>query len=43
MGDALATMADGRLRHYASLDEFVSDPNTGVGDERSFWTELGAR
>ena len=43
MGDSIATMADGQLHRYATLDEFVNDPTTGVGEERSFWTELGER
>jgi len=43
MGDSIATMADGRLRRYATLDEFVNDPNSGVREERNFWTELRAK
>lgn len=43
MGDSIATMADGQLHRYATLEEFVNDPTTGVGEERSFWTELGER
>ncbi len=40
MGDRMAQMDAGRLRSFASKEEFVNDPDTGVGAELSFWEAL---
>jgi len=41
MGDALAHLEGGSLRAYASKDEFLRDPASGVQDEVRFWAALG--
>jgi len=40
MGDSIGLMRDGRLAAYTSKDEFLSDPESGVGAEIAFWTTL---
>jgi putrescine transport system ATP-binding protein len=41
VGDAFARLDGGRLRPYASREDFVADPESGVGRERAFWGSLG--
>lgn len=45
LGDRLALLADGRLRHYADRAAFCADPATGAAQEAAFWRALegGAR
>ena len=41
VGDVFARLEGGRLRQYASREDFVADPESGVGRERAFWGALG--
>lgn len=41
MGDRLGLLRAGALQTYASREEFVQDPETGVARERGFWQSLG--
>lgn len=40
VGDAMATIRDGRLKAYPSKQAFVDDPETGVRREVDFWESL---
>jgi len=40
MGDSIGLMREGTLETYASKDEFLRDPASGVGAEIAFWTTL---
>ncbi len=40
MGDRMAQMSGGKLRSFSSKEEFVNDPETGVGAELHFWESL---
>lgn len=40
MGDAFAHMDGGNLTSYASRDQFINAPETGVISERDFWQGL---
>ncbi len=40
MGDRLAVMDHGRLKHYADRKAFIDDGNTGVRGEMDFWRGL---
>jgi ABC-type sugar transport system ATPase subunit len=40
MGDEIAYMQQGSLKVYTSKEEFISDPETGVGEEIGFWENL---
>ena len=40
MGDSISTMSNGRLHVYESLNDFVTDPSSGVESEREFWSSL---
>jgi putrescine transport system ATP-binding protein len=40
MGDRLAHLREGRLKTFASRQEFVDDPAVGVREEMDFWTDL---
>ncbi len=40
MGDRMAQMNAGKLRSFATKDEFINDPETGVGNELRFWESL---
>ncbi len=40
MGDRLAVMESGQLRHYASRNEFIADARTGVQREMAFWQQF---
>ncbi|MBA3832458.1 MAG: ABC transporter ATP-binding protein [Chthoniobacterales bacterium] len=42
MGDRMAQMSAGELRSFASKEEFVHDPATGVATELGFWDALKA-
>ncbi len=37
MADRIAKMQEGRLKVYASLEEFISSPESGADKEISFW------
>lgn len=43
MGDSIGLMRDGRLRTYATKDEFLRDPEGGVPEEIAFWRGLDGR
>ncbi len=43
MGDSLAVLEAGRLRTYATREDFLADPATGVGEEIAFWRALESR
>ena len=40
MGDRLAHLREGRLKTFASRQDFVDDPAVGVREEMDFWTDL---
>jgi putrescine transport system ATP-binding protein len=40
VGDAFATIRAGQLRAYASREEFIDDPESGVRQEAVFWRSL---
>lgn len=40
MGDRMAQMNAGKLRSFATKEEFINDPASGVGNERRFWESL---
>tara|TARA_B100001109_G_C18837177_1_gene462557 strand:+ start:936 stop:1658 length:723 start_codon:yes stop_codon:yes gene_type:complete len=40
MGDKIAFMRKGNLKVYESKEEFIRDPETGVGEEIGFWKAL---
>lgn len=40
MGNRMAQMNAGNLRSFATKQEFVNDPDTGVGNELRFWESL---
>jgi ABC-type Fe3+/spermidine/putrescine transport system ATPase subunit len=42
VGDAFASIRDGRFRAYSSRQEFVDDPESGVRQEAGFWRSLEA-
>ena len=42
MGDCMAQMSNGELRSFASKEDFVNDPATGVSMELRFWEALKA-
>ncbi len=42
MGDGIAHLRAGVLRTYPSKEEFIRDPDSGVGDEVRFWESLRA-
>ena len=42
MGDRMAQMSEGELRTFASKEDFVNDPTTGVTTELQFWEALKA-
>lgn len=40
MGDQIAKMNDGRLKVYASINEFVAAPESGAEEEINFWNQF---
>jgi ABC-type sugar transport system ATPase subunit len=40
VGDVFASIRDGRFRAYASRQEFIEDPESGVRQEAGFWRSL---
>ena len=40
MGDEMALLEDGGLKHYPDKRDFIQDQRTGVMDEISFWQDL---
>jgi ABC-type Fe3+/spermidine/putrescine transport system ATPase subunit len=40
VGDAFATIREGRFGTYASRQEFIDDPESGVRQEAGFWRRL---
>ena len=40
VGDAFASIRAGRFRAYASRQEFIADPESGVRQEAGFWSAL---
>ncbi|HEV7671510.1 MAG TPA: ABC transporter ATP-binding protein [Thermoanaerobaculia bacterium] len=40
MGDSIGLMREGRLVAYPSKEDFLRDPESGVGAEIAFWTTL---
>jgi len=43
MGDEIGYMESGNLKVYKDLDRFISDPETGVGEEVNFWKGLSPK
>ena len=43
LGDDLARLTKGKLHVYPDRAAFVADPDSGVADERAFWTALDGR
>jgi len=40
MGDEIAFMRKGKLKVYKTKEEFIQDPETGVGEEIGFWSSM---
>jgi putrescine transport system ATP-binding protein len=40
VGDSFAVIREGTLRRYASREDFVADPDSGVAQELDFWMGL---